>query len=130
MNELLKKIQFDDVKAFETAAKKERVSFENPAAAEWYGIFDNEKIVSFCCLVIKGKSARFKSNYTLPNYRGRGYLQRFIDFAISECMRRGVYEMTAFCTPMSVKSHLRNGAIPKSKKNDITFVRYIFRRKK
>ena len=126
----IQKIQFDDVKPFSAAAKKERVSFENPAAAEWYGIFEDEKLVSFFCLVVKGTSARFKSNYTLPDYRGRGYLQRFIDFSVSECRRRGVYEMTAFCTPLSVKSHLRNGAIPKSQKGDITFVKYVFRRKK
>lgn len=129
MNDL-QKIAYDAVKPFITAAKKERVSFENPVEAEWYGIFEDEKLVSFFCLVVKGVSARFKSNYTLPDYRGRGYLQRFIDFAVAECRKRGVCEMTAFCTPMSIKSHLRNGAIPKSKKNDIVFVKYIFRRKK
>lgn len=126
----LQKIRFDDVKPFSTAAKKERVSFENPAEAEWYGIFEGEKLVSFFCLVVKGKSARFKSNYTLPEYRGKGYLQQFIDFAVAECRARGVYEMTAFCTPMSIKSHLRNGAIIKSNKGDITFIKYVFRRKK
>ena len=126
----IQKIRFDDVKPFSAAAKKERVSFENPAEAEWYGIFEDEKLVSFFCLVIKGTSARFKSNYTLPDYRGRGCLQRFIDFAITECRRRGVCVITAFCTPLSLKSHLRNGAIMSSKKGDIAFVKYVFRRKK
>ena len=126
----LQKITFDEVKPFAASAKKERVSFENPAEAEWYGIYDEGKLVSFFCLVIKGKNARFKSNYTVPEYRGRGYLQSFIDFAIAECMRRGVYVMTAFCTPLSIKSHLRHGAIQSSKKSDITFVKYVFRRKK
>ena len=130
MKELLKEITYDDVKSFATIAKKERVSFENPANAEWYGIYEDEQLVSFFCLVVKGKSARFKSNYTLPEYRGRGYLQKFIDFALAECRQKGLYEMTAFCTPMSIKSHLRNGAVKHSKKNDITYVKYIFRRKK
>ena len=127
---VIQRIAFESVKPFAAAAKKERVSFENPAEAEWYGIFDGDKIVSFFCLVVKGKSARFKSNYTLPEYRGRGYLQAFISFAIKECLKRGVSEMTAFCTPLSIKSHLRNGAIAKSKKGDITFIKYVFRRKK
>lgn len=104
----LQKITFNDVQPFITMAKKARVSFENPAEAEWYGIFENDRLVSFFCLVIKGKTARFKSNYTLPEYRRRGYLQRFIDFAIAECMKRKVHVMTAFCTPLSVKSHFRS----------------------
>lgn len=125
---VFQKITFEEVKPFAATAKKERVSFENPAEAEWYGIFEDDRLVSFFCLVTKGKTARFKSNYTLPEYRRRGYLQRFIDFAIAECMKRKVHVMTAFCTPLSVKSHLRNGAIQSSKKGDIAFVRYVFRR--
>lgn len=129
MNEI-RKVKFDEIKPFIGKAKKERVSFENPIEAEWYGLFEGEKIIAFFCLVVKGKKARFKSNYTLPEYRGKGSLQRFIDFAVSECVKRGIFEMTAFCTPMSIKSHIRNGAIPQKKKNDITFVKYVFRRKK
>ena len=124
-----KRINFDDVKPFIVKAKKEQVSFENPPGAEWYGIFKDEKLVSFFCLVVKGKTARFKSNYTVPEYRKQGCLQTFIEFSISECIKRGVCEMSAFCTPLSIKSHIQNGAKIISEKKDVWFIKYIFKRK-
>jgi len=119
------KISFLAIKPLMAAAKKERVSFENPTGARWYGIFDGDALVSFYCIVLKGKSARFKSNYTIPEYRGKGCLQKFIEHAKDLCRMRGVSEMTAFCTPLSVKSHVRNGAAILSQNKDIAFVKYL-----
>ena len=121
-----KRIGFDEIQPFMSAAKKERVSFGNPDGAEWYGIEENDNLISFFCLV-KGKtSARFKSNYTIPEKRGEGCLQMFIQLAIDRCLFYGLKNMTAFCTPMSVKSHLRHGAEVVSRKGDIVYVRYTF----
>lgn len=120
----VQKISFEDVKPFASAAKKEHVSFENPAGAKWYGIFNGDVLVSFYCIVLKGKSARFKSNYTIPEYRGRGCLQKFIEHAKDLCRMHGITEMTAFCTPLSVRSHIRNGAVLQSQNKDIAFVKY------
>jgi len=120
----IQRISFSDVKPFASAAKKERVSFENPIGARWYGIFDGERLVAFYCIVIKGKKARFKSNYTIPEYRCRGCLQVFILHAKDLCKAHGIEELTAFCTPLSVKSHYRNGAVIQSQNKDIAFVKY------
>jgi len=121
----VQKISFLKVQQYKSAAKKERVSFENPAGARWYGIFDGERLVAFYCIVLKGHSARFKSNYTIPEYRGRGCLQKFIEHAKDLCRMHGIKEMTAFCTPLSVKSHVRNGGVIKSQNKDIAFVKYL-----
>ena len=119
------KIDYEAVKPFIKAAKKEHVSFGNPIGAKWYGIYVDGYLVSFYCIVIKGKTARFKSNYTIPEYRGRGCLQAFIEHAKDLCKWRGVKEITAFCTPLSVKSHIRNGAVMKSQNKNIAFVKYL-----
>lgn len=118
------KISFQKVQQYKSAAKKERVSFENPAGARWYGIFDEDNLVAFYCIVFRENSARFKSNYTVPEYRGRGCLQKFIEHAKDLCRMCGITEMTAFCTPLSVKSHIRNGAVVQSQNKDIAFVKY------
>ena len=59
-------IGFADVLPFARDARKEQVSFANPDGAEWYGIRMDGRLASFFCLVVGRKSARFKSNYTLP----------------------------------------------------------------
>lgn len=120
----VQRIAFDAVKPFVAAAKKESVSFENPIGAKWYGIYWDGHLIAFYCMVFKGRTARFKSNYTVPEYRGRGCLQKFIEHAKDLCRMHGIKELTAFCTPLSVKSHIRNGAVMQSQNKNIAFVKY------
>lgn len=87
--------------------------------------YEGMQLVSVYCLVIAKHKARFKSNYTLPTYRRRGYLTLFIKHAKEICKANGIKEMTAFCTPLSIGSHLKNGAEIKSHKGDIAFIKYI-----
>ena len=122
----VERISFDDVKPFIRLGVKEHVSFENPKGAEWYGIRDEGKLISIFCLVIKGLNARFKSNYTLREYRGQGCLRTFIAFAIRKCIKRNVSTMSVYCTPMSVNSHRRMGARDIWQKGNVTFLRYRF----
>lgn len=125
--QMIRKINFEDLSDLINKAKKERVSFANPIGAEWFGIYEDEKLVSFYCLVITKDKARFKSNYTVPEYRGRGYLKQFILHAKMTCLRRGVKEITAYCTPLSRNSHIRYGAKIQSIKKDIVFVKYFLK---
>ena len=118
-------IGFADVKPFARDAMREQVSFANPDGAEWYGIRMDGRLVSFFCLVVGRKSARFKSNYTVPEMRRRGCLAAFIRFAIQRCIRARIPVLTAFCTASSVRSHVAHGAYPCGKtRNGVTFVRY------
>ena len=120
-------IQFSDVMPIVKEAKKHRVTFHNPAGAEWYGIKHDGEVIAVYCLVCNGKSARFKSNYTKEKYRRNGSLSAFIEHSKEECEKRGLKKMTVFCTPMSLGSHLKNGAVPKWERNGITFVVYDMR---
>ena len=117
------KINFEDIN-FIKEAKKERVTFDNPKNANWFGIYNDDKLVSVYCLVISKNKARFKSNYTIPAFRKRGCLALFIQHSKIICKKNNIKEITAFCTPLSVNSHLRYGAKLVSKKNDICFVKY------
>lgn len=116
-------ISFEDTIPYQKMAKKEHVSFGNPINAQWYGIYDDNVLVSFYCLVHKNKKVRFKSNYTVNYFRKRGCLQEFIEHAISICKKIGVISMTCFCTEMSYKSHIRHGAVLVSKKKTY-YVKY------
>lgn len=122
----VERISFEDVRPFIRLGLKEHVSFANPRGAQWYGIRMDDRLVSIFCLVLKNGNARFKSNYTLEEYRRRGCLQASIEFAVRLCRRRGVKAMTAFCTPMSVGSHRRMGAREEWRKGDVTFLKYRF----
>ncbi len=108
-------------------AKREQVSFTNPQGAEWYGIRDGGRLISFFCLVAGrgGRSARFKSNYTVPDMRRRGCLAASIRFALAWCVQRHIPLLTAFCTASSLRSHVAHGAkAGKAAANGTTFVRY------
>ena len=122
----VERISFDDVRPFIKLGLKEHVSFANPKGAEWYGIRKDGKLVSIFCLVIRNRSARFKSNYTLEEYRRQGCLGAFIAFSMRQCIRRGIKVMSVFCTPMSVGSHRRMGAREEWRKGDVTFLKYRF----
>lgn len=121
----IEKIDFQELAGFINKAKKERVSFTNNNNCFWYCIRYENVIKSFYCLQITGVTARFKSNYTVPDFRCNGCLQKFINHAIIKCKERKVKKMTAFCTPLSIQSHIRNGAKVKSSKGDIKFVEYL-----
>ena len=121
------KVSFDEIKPFIKDAKKEQVSFVNNQFCHWYGMKHNGTLVAFFCLMVKGGTARFKSNYTVPAYRRNGFLGNFILFSKNVCAIMGVKKMTCFCTKMSLKQHVRAGAIVVSRrKHDITFVKYTF----
>ncbi len=122
----IKEILFDDVKPFIRQAEKERVSFTNNNNCKWFGVFDENELKSFFCLQFYKGVVRFKSNYTIPEYRGKKSLQLSIEFAIMYLVNRGIKKMTAYCTPMSINSHLRNGAKKIWEKNGITYVEYNF----
>lgn len=122
----IKEIQFEDVLKYRKIAVKEQVSFHNNNNCKWYGIYDANKLVSFYCLMMNNKSARFKSNYTLKEYRRQGCLKKFIEHAKYMCMRNNIKIITLFCTELSVRSHNRAGMkiLRFNPKNNVYYGRY------
>ena len=130
----VKRIQFNDVEALVKLGKRERVTFANPPGALWWGVFLQEKIVACAALVVKqgkrGLVGRFKSDYVLPEYRGKGVYRAMFQARLEDAVSYGLVEGTAFCTPMSVHQYNKSGFETISMtgvKGDIAFVRAKFK---
>jgi len=122
----IREIEFEEVLKYRKIAIKEQVSFHNNNNCKWFGIYDADKLISFYCLMINNKSARFKSNYTLKEYRRQGCLKRFIQHAKDICNKMNIKVITLFCTELSVSSHKREGmeVVRFNDKNNIYYGRY------
>lgn len=123
---IIRQISFEKVLPFSNEAKREDVLFTNPECSKWYGAFIDDNLISFFCLVIKNKKAKFKSNYTVPEFRRKGIMNAFIKLALKICSEEHLVEMSAICTPLSLNSHLRNGATITNKRGRFTHVKYYF----
>lgn len=124
----VKEISFDDVpEDIIREGKKNRVTFENPEGAHWLAVFDEGEIVSVSCVVIpkKGKTARLKSSYTKEEHRNQGYFSKLVEYSLALCRTNRMKIATVFSTPFSLNCHMQHGALPVSRRNDITFMRYL-----
>jgi GNAT superfamily N-acetyltransferase len=122
-----KRCDYEVIKPFKTQCSKERVTLDNPSGSVWIAAFNDDKVIGFVCLVVtKARSARFKSDYVLPEYRGRGIYGRLFALRMALCGRLGVKKATAFCTPLSLPTYVKNGFQRKSVRGDITFVERSF----
>lgn len=120
----------DISKADVAAAKKESVSFHDDSRCEWYGIRDGGEVVSFTCLMIMGKVARFKSSFTRKEYRGRGMFNALHLFRIRRAISLGCEKATAICTSKSLPTHLVFGARLTGTGNSVAkWVQYTFKTK-
>jgi len=123
-----RQIKYDELGDLIKLGKKERVTFDNPDNAYWFGSFDGDKIVGCVCVVInpKTKTARFKSDYVRVEYRRLGVYSALCIVRMNFCIRHKVKKATAFCTPKSIGKYLADGFAPASKRGDITFVEKKF----
>ena len=123
----IKQINFEDVLKYRKIAIKEQVSFHNNNNCYWFGIFNSQQLISFYCLMINKNSARFKSNYTLKDYRRHGCLARFIEHAKNICKDKNINTMTLFCTESSINSHKKAGmeVLRYNDRNKIYYGRYV-----
>lgn len=123
----VKEISFDDVpEDIIREGKKNRVTFENPEGSHWLAVYEGGEIVAVSCVVIpkKGKTARLKSSFTKSEFRNRGFFSKLVEYSVALCKSFNMKTATVFSTPFSYNCHLQHGAVPVSKRNDITFMRY------
>ncbi len=101
----------------------------NPANAVWFKAYDkNNNIRGFVCLTInKTLTARFKSDFVLTGYRNRGIYKILFAARMNYAKHTKLKKATAFCTPLSYPTYIKNGFTPKKKyKSDIIFVERVF----
>ena len=124
---VIRQSKYVDVAGLASRAKKERVSMANPEGAIWFCAYSEDNVVGFVCLVINKRSgvARFKSDYVIDSYRGYGLYKSLFRLRMVFCSFNKVKKVTAFCTPMSYPTYIKNGFKPKSKKGDIVFVEKV-----
>jgi GNAT superfamily N-acetyltransferase len=105
---MIRKLNYQEI---EGIAKKHRdlIFKEN---ALYYGFMEDNRIVSIISLVEKATSVKLKANYTLPEYRGRGYFTALLKFVLERTDKR----VLADCLDMSLGIYLKNGFIVKREK--------------
>jgi N-acetylglutamate synthase-like GNAT family acetyltransferase len=92
-------------------AKKAGVSMYNPAGAFWLcGEEDGVVFACTCCVInAKTNSARWKSDFTLEEYRGRGTFKRMLQLRLNYCLMMKVKEITAFVRHKNLNLYLARG---------------------
>jgi RimJ/RimL family protein N-acetyltransferase len=89
--------------------KKSRLIFRDGGL--YFGGFLDDKLVSLIYLVIhKNGNATIGTNYTLKEYRGRGYFTELNKFTLKYARDQGVKSITLNCLEDSVGIHLKQGA--------------------
>lgn len=120
----VEKTVFDKVIPLIRLGKKERVTFDNPSGSSWWIAIDDDidQVVGCVCSVEKGNITRFKSDFVLREYRGKGVYKILFSERLLETKS---LKITAFCTHFSLPTYLNNGFAPVSKNRDITFVELL-----
>jgi RimJ/RimL family protein N-acetyltransferase len=89
--------------------KKSRLIFRD--GGFYFGGFLDDKLVSLIYLVIhKNGNATIGTNYTLKEYRGKGYFTELNKFTLKYAWDQGVKSITLNCLEDSVGIHLKQGA--------------------
>lgn len=92
-------------------ARKKRLIFKNKDNAFYFGGFIENKLVCLTCLIInKNKTASIKSNYTLKEYRGKGYFTELNNYCLKFARKMGIKSILLNCLEDSVKIHTKAGA--------------------
>lgn len=116
--------EFAEVKRWASPASRESVKVDNPPGTEYFcvrnrlpisfagdrvtvqKVVDNSQgkaaILGFAAMFIRNGRARLKSDYVLPDYRGKGIGSALIAARLELAAKRGATEASAFCTPASL----------------------------
>jgi len=84
---------------------------------------DNGVIVGVCGIVWYKTHAKFKDDYTLPEFRGNGYFKRMMALRIEMVKGHGLQTITATCTPAALPYWLKLGAVVTNRYQKYTSVR-------
>lgn len=123
MSVRVEKSEYKLVRSLMRQGNKERVTFDNPDGSQWWIAIDEDTdtVLGCVCAVIKGNTARYKSDFVLPAFRGQGAYRELFKVRDEQISAEVI---TAFCTPLSLPMYLKNEFKAISiNKNNITFVK-------
>lgn len=123
---IFKKINIEHYQDIKLQAQKEGILFGKNT--EMYGVFDMDNNLTGITGILFGKGkAVLKCSYVPKKYRGKSLLRLMITerMKIISQKQKGINNVTANCTRMSLKEHIRCGAkVLNRYKNGITKVIY------
>ena len=73
----------------------------------WYGLYDQDSLVSVANIIKVGRKYRLKSNFTDPSRRGRGYFTLLLDWIVNE--RYAGKDLEADCLVSSYRIYEKLG---------------------
>jgi GNAT superfamily N-acetyltransferase len=104
----IRELAYSEVEPYGEAVKAEGAGTINPNYV-YYGLFEDDTLVSFGAMICKGSNVKLMNGFTLPEYRGRGYHEALNAFRIEKAKELGMKKITGSCTPMSLHVKLRQG---------------------
>lgn len=105
---MIKTLTKADIEPYLAETEKLGLSFCN--ATEYYGRFDNNKLVAFTGILWYSKKAVFKNHYVLPDYRHHGYFKDLFRYSMIAVRERGIKIVEANCSAMSLPLYIKMGA--------------------
>jgi hypothetical protein len=116
----IREVTLNDIKQYKSEAEKSDLTF--CLNTRYYGLFNNNELVSFIGILFYANKNIIKNIYVPPANRGKGYFKKMLDYCMSvEAHKR----KEASCTPMSINQFLKIGfKVMRKYKNGITKVYY------
>jgi ribosomal protein S18 acetylase RimI-like enzyme len=104
---MIKNITLDQVLLYKTKAEKDDILFSN--LARYVGYFQDEEMLGFGSLLMYNKTAKIKTLWVRPEYRGRGIFKKIVAHLIDLAGDRII---EANCTKMSINHFIAIGFKP------------------
>ena len=104
---MIKTITKTDIEPYLAETEKLGLSFCN--ATEYYGRYNDGKLVAFTGILWYAKKAVFKNHYVLPDYRHHGYFKDLFRYSMIAVRERGIKLIEANCSAMSLPLYIKMG---------------------
>lgn len=106
-----KEVPYWKARQFEEVGKKDGLMFKENT--NYWGLYINRKLVGIVGYdLLKNGSAVLRSDYVVPEYRGRGIYRMLHEHRMQILMDKGIKHMVITCTENSYPMHKKLGAIP------------------
>lgn len=102
-----KRINYIELDQYIALAKKGGLEFCNKT--EYYGLYDNNKMVAFAGILKYQNKWVFKNAYTIEHYRGLGYHKQFLAYRLNLAKINNIKTIEATCTKMSINNYIKYG---------------------